>query len=86
MDTMFDQRAQQSEVNALLARALVFSFIWLPGLGSLYSIILARQAHRIIKAPNGRLDGMVRVWWCYLFGGFCIILMLSVVVTVSLNK
>jgi len=59
---------EQRSVNSLLGRGVLFSIVWLGGIGSIYSLILARRAKRMIELSEGHLKGMGRVCWCYILG------------------
>lgn len=67
-------RELQHYVNRVLSRAFIYSIIWVFGIGSFYSFYLAWKAHRIIRESNGRIEGLLGVWWCYLFAGFGVLL------------
>ena len=60
----------QNKVDSMLNRGLIFSIVWLAGVGSIISIILANKARKIIKRSNGQLEGMDTVWPCFALGGF----------------
>ncbi|HWC91215.1 MAG TPA: hypothetical protein VG433_16215 [Pirellulales bacterium] len=77
--------SQQSKVDRLLNRGVVFSVIWLLGGGSIYAVLLATRARRIIKASGGAVGGMRRVWWCYAMGGFGILLFSTVLISLVIN-
>lgn len=60
---------QQQQVDALLGEAVLFSIMWVLGVGSGCAIHLARQAHRMIRQSDPPLWGLGWVWWCYGAGG-----------------
>jgi hypothetical protein len=68
-----DEQAETEElqryVNGLLNRAVIFSIIWVGGIGSFYSLFLAFKARRIIRESGGKITGHNRLLWCYLWGG-----------------
>lgn len=76
---MTDLDALQLEVSRLLSRGVVFSIVWLMGFGSLYAIVCAAKARRLIKASDGELYGMARVWWCFIVGGIGMVVWAPVV-------
>jgi len=59
----------QDRVDSLLRRGIIFSFLWLAGIGSLYSFVLAIKVRNIIKRTNSNVTGMGKVWWCLIVGG-----------------
>lgn len=59
----------QYEVDSLLRRGVVFSIVWLMGIGSLYAILCAWRARQLIVTSNGELQGTRRMWWCFIVGG-----------------
>ena len=59
----------QRYVNGLLNRGVIFSIIWVGGIGSFYSLYLATKARRIMRESPGKITGHNRLWWCYLWGG-----------------
>ena len=61
---------EQAQVNKLLRRGIFFSIVWLAGVGSFIVIRSAMRARRLIERSDGRLQGMGRVWWCLIVGGF----------------
>ncbi|MEQ8790682.1 MAG: hypothetical protein RIC55_30575 [Pirellulaceae bacterium] len=58
----------QQRVDALLTNGVLFSVMWVLGVGSAFSLYLARRAHRTIVASDQRLSGIFWVWWCYVVG------------------
>lgn len=70
----------QREVKSLLTRGVVYSILWLAGFGSIYSIYCASKARRLITASHGEVRGMGRVRWCFIVGGFGVLLLLMVLV------
>lgn len=62
-------RTVQEQVRSLLKRGVIFSILWLAGIGSLIAILSGLKAHRLIRASGGQLRGMGGVWWCVIVGG-----------------
>ncbi|MGH7199727.1 MAG: hypothetical protein ACREJB_03920 [Planctomycetaceae bacterium] len=76
----------QAEVDALLARGLVFAILFcLCGFGSAYAVWLAWRARQIIKASEVPLDGMLRVWCCFVIGGIGVFILLAAMVTIIIK-
>lgn len=61
---------EQAQVNKLLRWGIFFSMVWLAGVGSFIAMRRGMRARRLIKQSDGRLQGMGRVWWCLIVGGF----------------
>lgn len=59
----------QQQVDALLQRGIIFSIIWLAGIGSTYAVICAVRAIRIKRRSKYRLRGTLRILWCLIVGG-----------------
>jgi hypothetical protein len=76
----------RAEVRRLLGRGVVFSIIWIAGFGSAFSIYCANKAHRIIRRHNGELPGMLRIYWCYLVGGFGVLVVCTVITAALVNR
>jgi len=68
----------QKQIDRKLRWGIVFSILWLFGIGSLLSFILAFKAYKAINASNGTFVGKGRAWWCFILGGFGIILFFSI--------
>jgi len=58
-----DKIVKQHEVDKILNRGLVFSIVWIFGVGSIICLILTTKAKRKIQKFN--LEGMDTVWPCY---------------------
>ena len=64
-----NQTRLQSEVDAMLRRGVIFSIVWLMGVGSLIAVIQAIKARKIIQQSNGEIRGSGKVVWCLVVGG-----------------
>jgi hypothetical protein len=58
----------QEEIDKLLRRGILFSFLWLAGFGSLYAFMCGVKARRFVKESGGALYGGARIWWCLVVG------------------
>lgn len=76
----------QFRANTLLRRGVLFSIFWLAGIGSLYSVLLARRAKRIIEESNGEVRGMGRVRWCFAVGGMGVLIWFPIFIVVIYNS
>ena len=59
----------QYQINRQLYFGVVFSIVWLFGIGSLYSCIQGVRALQTIRYSEYRLRGSLRAWWCIIVGG-----------------
>ena len=59
----------QDQIDRILKWGIIFSVLWLAGLGSLFAIISGLKARKAINASNGTLVGTGRAWWCLVVGG-----------------
>lgn len=76
----------QDKVDSLLRRGIIFSIVWLAGIGSLYSLICAVRAKKLIDGSGGKLAGIGRVWWCFVVGGLGVLIWLPIIVMGILNQ
>jgi hypothetical protein len=84
MDTEADRI--QREVNVLLKRGIIFSIVWLAGIGSLIAIMAGLKAKRLIAESKGAPRGMGGVWWCLVVGGVGVALWIPVVFIAIINN
>jgi hypothetical protein len=75
----------QQQIDALLKKGIVFSIVWLAGIGSLISVLLGVKAKRLIAESDGA-TGMGRVWWCLIVGGMGIAIWLPIIVLSIVNN
>ena len=59
----------QSRIDSTLRWGIVFSILWLMGIGSAIAVINGLRARGAILRSRGALTGMGRVWWCLIVGG-----------------
>jgi hypothetical protein len=59
----------QREVDSILRWGIVFSVLWLGGIGSLVAVRAGLRARRLIAASDGTLTGSGGAWWCVVVGG-----------------
>jgi hypothetical protein len=75
---------EQHALNRQLWYGVVFSLIWLFGLGSLYSFIQGIRALRTIRESDYPLQGTLRAWWCVVVGGLGTIFLLCLALSIVL--
>jgi hypothetical protein len=75
----------QGQIDSMLRKGVVYSIIWLMGVGSLISIVQAVRAKRLIDRSGGELVGMGKVCWCFIVGGMGLLFWGFVFVMASLN-
>lgn len=80
----------QKKVNSLITIGVMFSIIWMAGIGSIVSIVMGLKAKRIIKRASGNITGIGGVYWCLIVGwfGFIISLLtfLAIILPIFLKK
>jgi len=76
----------QGEVNALLKRGIIFSILWLAGIGSVIAILSGLKAKRLIAQSRGGSLGMGGVWWCLIVGGIGVVLWVPVIMIAVINN
>ena len=75
----------QAKVNGLLRRGVVFSILWLMGIGSAIAVISGLKAKRLIQGSGGTVTGIGRAWWCLIVGGLGIVIW-GIVVIVGISN
>ena len=76
----------QREVNALIKRGIIFSILWLAGIGSLIAIMSGLKAKRLITQSKGGSLGMGGVWWCLIVGGVGVGLWVPIITIAIINN
>lgn len=79
----YGQDTTQQSLDKTLIWGIVFSLIWIWGIGSLIAFVCGIKARKAIIASNGNCQGTIRVWWCLLVGGFGVLWSVTFI-TVSL--
>jgi formate-dependent nitrite reductase membrane component NrfD len=60
---------RQQEIDSMLRWGIVFSLLWLAGIGSFIAVRAGFKARRAISFSNGSLRGSGRAWVCLILGG-----------------
>jgi hypothetical protein len=76
----------QNEVNSMLRRGILFSIVWLMGVGSLIAVVQGIKARKIIRQSNGEIKGMGQVIWCFIVGGAGLLFWGFVILMVIITK
>lgn len=58
----------QVHIDRMLKWGIVFSILWLAGLGSIFAFMSGLKARKAINASNGTMVGTGRAWWCIAVG------------------
>lgn len=64
-----DRVEAQRQIDAVLRRGIIFSIVWLAGIGSIIAIFSGLKAKKLIAQLGAEASGMGRVWWCLIVGG-----------------
>jgi membrane protein YqaA with SNARE-associated domain len=59
----------QREIDSILLRGIIFSLVWLAGIGSAIAIYSGLKAKKLITRLGPEAKGMGRAWWCIIAGG-----------------
>jgi hypothetical protein len=76
----------QRRVLRLTKIGIVFSILWLAGIGSLIAFILGLKARRIIKESGNDLSGTGGAWWCIIVGAAGMLFWLVVIVIGTVGR
>lgn len=76
----------QGQIDKMLKWGIIFSVIWLAGLGSLASFIIGVKAKRKIKPSDATLTGIGKAWWCIVVGALGVALWLPMILIGFLNQ
>ena len=79
-------RVVQAHVDGLLRRGMIFSILWLMGIGSAIAVISGIKAKRLIHESGGTVVGMKQVWWCLIVGGIGLLIWVPVVIVGIANN
>jgi hypothetical protein len=76
----------QNQVDQSLKWGIIFSIIWLAGIGSVIALIKGLKARKAIAQSEGALVGTGRAWWCIIAGGLGFAFWLPVIVAGIRNQ
>jgi hypothetical protein len=80
-----ERNLSQEQVDRTLRWGIIFSILWLMGIGSLIAVISGLKARRLILDSNGAIAGMGKVWWCLIVGSLGIAFWLPLIIAGVLN-
>ena len=75
----------QEKVRSLVKWGVVFSILWLAGIGSLVAIVCGARARRFIKQSEGQIRGIGGAWWCLIVGSLGLAIWLPILVASAFN-
>jgi len=81
-----DRAQAQREIDAILRRGIVFSIVWLAGIGSLISILSGLKARKLIAQLGDEAFGTGRVWWCLIIGGLGLLIWGPIIIIGVVNN
>jgi len=70
----------QDDADRTLRWGVVFSIVWLMGIGSAIAVVNGLRVRSAIQRSAGTLTGMRRVWWCLIVGGLGFLLWAPILV------
>ncbi len=76
----------QGQIDKMLKWGIIFSVIWLGGLGSLAAFIIGVKARNRIKASSGTLTGSGRALWCLVVGALGLALWVPMIFIGIINQ
>jgi hypothetical protein len=76
----------QEYLDTLLRRGVLFSILWLMGIGSGIALYSGLKARRLIRASAGVLHGTRRARWCLVVGGLGLLFWIPIVFVGILNQ
>jgi hypothetical protein len=86
VDTPASTQLTQRQLDSILRRAVIFSLIWLFGIGSAYAFVQALRAKREVDHSDGTLRGSGRIWWCLIIGAVGMVLWLPILAVGLVNQ
>jgi hypothetical protein len=77
----FEALREQQQIDALLRKGIIFSIVWLFGIGSTYAVICTVRAFHIKRNSKYELRGTLRGLCCLVLGGWGFLFLLWVICT-----
>ena len=77
---------QREAVRRLLNRGVLFSILWLMGVGSAIALYCGLRARGIARASGGRVRGGAKMWWCLIVGTIGIVIWAPIVAVGLFNQ
>jgi len=81
-----DRAQAQREIDAILRRGIVFSIVWLAGIGSLIAILAGLKARKLMAQLGAEASGTGRVWWCLIIGGLGLLIWGPIIIIGIVNN
>jgi hypothetical protein len=76
----------QNQVDRWLTWGVVFSIVWLAGLGSIFALVAGIKTKRAIESSDGELAGRGRVMWCLIVGGLGVAVWVPIILISVINQ
>jgi hypothetical protein len=81
-----DRVEAQRQIDAVLRRGIIFSFLWLAGIGSIIAILSGLKAKKLIAQLGPEASGMRRVSWCLTVGGLGLLVWGPIIIMSIINN
>jgi len=81
-----DRVEAQRQIDAVLRRGIIFSIVWLAGIGSVIAIFCGLRAKKLIAQLGTEASGTGRVWWCLIVGGVGLLVWGPIIVVGIVNN
>jgi 6-phosphogluconate dehydrogenase (decarboxylating) len=76
----------QGDLDRLLRWGIVFSIVWLAGVGSLFALLAGRKAQREIARSGGEMEGSGRARWCVIVGSIGLVIWIPILTIALANQ
>lgn len=81
-----DRVEAQRQIDTVLRRGIIFSFLWLGGIGSIIAILSGLKAKKLIAQLGAGASGTGRVSWCLTVGGFGLLVWGPIIIMSIVNN
>ena len=83
---MTDDELLYAELDRTLFRGMVFSLLWLAGLGSLYAFWCGVRARRMSRSLSVPLNTTVKMIWCIVVGAIGMVIWVPIILIGIVNN
>jgi hypothetical protein len=77
---------ERAAFQKALSRGLLFSILWLMGIGSAIAVYHGLKARRMMAASGGQLRGGFTLWWILIVGAFGMLIWLPLLAVGIFNQ